>query len=424
MERVMARPMGLLTVKAVEKQAKEKGIACDGGGLYLRSDPPSQCSWLFRYRLNGKARWMGLGPYPTISLAEAREKAAEQRRLKASDKDPIEERQGQRRAARIEVSKRVTFAKCAADYIATHKAGWKNPKHASQWTNTLTAYAYPIIGTLPVREIDNDLMCKVLEPIWTTKTETAKRVRARVEAILDYATVKKYRDGANPARWKGNLEKLLPKPAEIQVVEHHPALPYVELPNFMTALRDQSGTSARAFEFLILTSSRTNEVIGAKWKEVDLDNSLWVVPKERLKTGKKRNADHRVPLSGRAVEILRDIKPENVDGDAYVFPGTKADKPLSNMAFLMLLRRMSRTDLTAHGFRSTFKDWGHERTNFATEVIEMALAHTVGDKVEQAYRRGDLFDKRRQLSELWSEYCAGQSQAPTANVVPIREAVS
>jgi integrase len=409
----MSRPIERLSAVALSKLARRKGVFCDGGGLYLHCDPPAQRSWLFRYRMNGKARWMGLGPYPAVSLAKARERAANARSLKALGADPIDQRNSGHAAARLDAAKLVTFRQCAESYINAHRVSWRNATHASQWRNTLSTYAYPHIGALSVQSIDTSLVMKVLDPIWTKKPETASRVRGRIESILDWAKVRGYRDGENPARWKGHLDHLLPAKGKVRRVQHHAALPYDELPVFMAALREQDGVAARAFEFLILTAARTGEVIGMRWSELDLKNSVWTVPTERMKAGRQ----HRVPLCSRAVAILQSIKPSKVDAVAFVFPGSKPQRPLSNMAFLMLLRRMKHGYLTAHGFRATFKTWATERKNFPREVIEAALAHVASDKIEAAYQRGDVLEKRRKLMDAWAEYCNTPS---TGKVVAFR----
>jgi integrase len=340
-----------------------------------------------------RARTLGLGSFPAISLARARAKAAEARTLKADGKDPVGERRDRRAAAAVDTAKAKTFKQCAEAYIASRKAGWKNAKHADQWESTLKTYAYPIIGSLAVAAIDRTLVLKVIEAIWNRANETARRLRGRIEAVLDWATVRGYRVGDNPARWKGNLELagLTKRPD----VENHAALPYSEIPAFMVALREQEGIAARALEFAILTAARTSEVIGAPWDEIEGD--VWTVPKGRMKGGR----EHRVPLSTRALAVLEDMKGKG----AHIFPGAKAREPLSNMAMMMTLRRMGRGDLTTHGFRSTFRDWCGDCTEFAREVAEAALAHAVGDKAEQAYRRGDALEKRRKLMEAWAAYC-------------------
>jgi integrase len=409
-----------LSALGLSKLAKRKGVFCDGGGLYLHSDPPTQCSWLFRYRMNGKTRWMGLGSYPAISLGKARELASNARTLKALGTDPLDQREAARTATRLAAAKMITFKQCAESYIKAHRVSWRNAVHASQWESTLRAYAYPHIGALPVQSVDTSLVMKVLEPIWTVKPETGSRLRGRIETILNWAKVRGYREGENPARWKGHLDHLLPAKSKVRRVRHHAAMAYGELPEFMAALREQDGNSARALELLVLTAARTGEVIGARWSEIDLKNKIWTVPAERMKAGK----DHRVPLCSRSVAILQAITPEKMVADTFIFPGSRSQKPQSNMVFLMLLRRMQLSHLTGHGFRATFKTWATERTNFPREVIEAALAHVAGDKIEAAYQRGDVFEKRRRLMNAWSDFC-GTAVATETKVFPMRgQAVS
>jgi integrase len=326
--------------------------------------------------------------------------------------DPIEARSAERSDRKLEAARAMTFDACAAAYIDAHKSAWHNAEHRDQWRNTLNSYASPIFGSQPVQAVDVGLVMKAVEPVWNTKPETASRLRGRIEAVLDWATVRGYRKGENPARWRGHLDKLLPARGKVRKVEHHPALPYLQLPVFISDLRAQEGVAAQALEFLILTAARTGEVIGARWDEVDLSDRVWVVPAARMKARR----EHRVPLAAEAVSILEHL--QQARESDFVFPGGKKAQPLSNMAMLALLRRMGRGDLTAHGFRSSFRDWAAERTSFPREVAEMALAHSVGDKVEAAYRRGDLFAKRRQLTEAWARFCRA-TQAP-AKVVPIR----
>ena len=388
------------------------GMHADGGGLYLQVTASGAKTWIYRFMLHGRAREMGLGPLHTILLAEAREKARECRKLRLEGVDPIEARKAKRTGERLAAATAMTFQDCAERYIEAQKAGWKNPKHAAQWPSTLQTYVYPVFGALPVQAIDVGLVMKVLEPIWTAKPETASRVRGRIESVLDWATARGYRQGENPARWKGHLENLLPARSKVAKVKHHSALPYPEIADFITSLRAEDGIGARALEFLILTAARTGEVIGAKWTEIDLEARLWVVPGERMK---KAGKEHRVPLSEMAIAILSPLS-EVRTGD-FVFPVGRPGKPLSNMAMLKLLQRMGRADLTAHGFRSTFSDWCAEQTNTPSEVREMALAHVVGDKVEAAYRRGDMFEKRRQLMEAWGQYC--EAREPASKVVPL-----
>jgi integrase len=411
----MARQIGKLAAVTLGKAIKP-GMHADGGGLYLQVTESGAKSWLFRFMLHGRAREMGLGPLHTVTLADAREKAREQRKLLLDGIDPIEHRKSKRAGVRLAAATAMTFKQCAERYIDAHKASWKNPKHAAQWPATLSAYVYPVFGSLPVQAVDVGLVTKALEPIWHSKPETASRVRGRIETVLDWATVREYREGDNPARWRGHLDKLLPLRAKVRKVVHHPALPYDHMGEFVAALRQQEGIAARALEFLILTAARTGEVIGAQWSEFDLAEKLWTVPADRMKASK----EHRVPLSPAAVAIIEQMKSSRVDGADFVFPGGKHGRPLSNMAMLKLLKRMGRSDLTAHGFRSTFRDWSAERTNYPREVAEMALAHTVGDKVEAAYRRGDLFAKRRRMMDEWAKHCSAVSKAGT--VIPIATA--
>jgi integrase len=414
----MAKTMGKLTALDVTRLAKKPGLYADGNGLYLQVTSGG-ASWLLRYSIAGRARYMGLGPIRLFGLADARAKAAEAQRLIHNGHDPIDGRRAERAKARLEAAKAITFKRAAASYIASHRAGWKNAKKlAGLWEATLATYAEPVIGALPVQAIDTGLILQMLEPIWTTKPETAGRVRQRVEVILDWAKVRGYRNGENPARWKGHLDVLLPARSKVRRVEHHAALPFAEIGGFMAALRRYEGVAASAFEFTILTAGRTNETLGARWSEIDLAGKTWMAPAARMKA--KR--DHRVPLSAAAITVLDEmakLRPAGDSGSAYVFPGQRLGKPLSNMAFLMLLRRMKRDDLTAHGFRSSFRDWAAERTAFPPEVAEMALAHAIADKVEAAYRRGDLFEKRRQLMDAWAQFCAKPAPSAGANVTAI-----
>lgn len=400
-------------------KTKTPGLYADGGGLYLQVSESRAVarkvvkSWLFRFKLAGRARAMGLGSVDTFSLAEVREKARECRKLLDDKIDPIEARNAQRSRQALDAAKSLTFAQCAATYIDAHRKGWRNAKHADQWKNTLATYADPVLGALPVQAVDTGLVMKVLEPIWHEKTETATRLRGRIESILDWAKTREYRTGDNPARWRGHLENLLPARSKVQAVEHHAALPYSEIGDFMAKLREQEGIAALALEFVILTAARTGEAIGATCSELDLDGKLWTVPAERMKAGR----EHRVPLSPRTVKLLEELR--EIRTGEFVFPGRQATKPLSNMAMLALLKRMGRADLTAHGFRSTFRDWCAEQTNYPHELAEMALAHSVADKVEAAYRRGDLFEKRRRLMADWARFCQQPAQSQGRKVVPI-----
>jgi integrase len=403
-----------LSVRQVERLLRP-GYYNDGGGLYLKIDERGNRSWVFRFRLSsGRLRQMGLGGLSTFSLKEAREHARAARQQRYAGIDPIEARRAERQGALVRRAATMTFKQCAEAYIAAHSTSWKNPKHAAQWPATLTTYVYPVIGELPVAAIDTALVLKVVEPIWEKIPETAGRVHGRVESILDWAAARGFRQGPNPAQWKGNLAHILPARAKIARVEHHAALPYGELPAFMAELRSTDSIGSRCLQFAILTAARTGEAIGALWQEIDLDQVVWSILGARMKGGKP----HRVPLSEPAIEILREMAVVR-NGSSYVFPGQRPGQPLSQMALLMLLRRLGRMDLTTHGFRSTFSDWCAERTNFPSEVREMALAHSVGDKVEAAYRRGNLFAKRRQLATAWGAFCTTPIIG-TAEVTPIR----
>ena len=407
----MAKPVNRLSVKTVSA-IKTPGYYPDGQGLYLQVGPSGNKSWLYRFMLNGRAREMGLWSVNDRTLAEARDEAAKARRLLRDGIDPIEARDADDKRKALDSARSMTFAECAKTYIETHKADWKNAKHASQWTNTLETYCGPVFGALPVQAVDTALVCKVLEPMWTDKPETASRLRARVERVLDWATVREYRAGENPARWRGHMDKLLPALKKKNRVTHHAALPFDQVGGFMAAVRAQEGIAARALEFTILTSARTSEVTGASWDEFDLKAGVWTIPASRMKAGN----EHRVPLSPAALVMLQAMS--EIRLNEWVFPGKRSGAPLSNMAMLELLKRMGRTDITVHGFRSTFKDWASERTNYPREVTEMALAHIIGDKVEAAYRRGDLFEKRCTLMAEWAKHCVRIEQPGT--VLPLR----
>lgn len=393
----MAKQIEKLTPELVATKDKP-GMYPDGLGLYLQVSVWNTKSWLFRYQRFNKLRSLGLGPCHTVTLSEARKRAKQARLMLLDGVDPIDAKHASRDQQRLESARVMTFDQCATAYIDAKKHGWKNAKHSEQWTNTINTYASPIIGNLPVAEVDTALVMKVLQPIWTTKTETATRLRSRIESILGWATVSKYRTGDNPARWRGHLDNLLAKRSKVKKVEHHPALPYAEMGAFMCDLRKQDGMGAKALEFTILTAARTGEVIGARWDEFDLPSKTWTIPPERMKAEK----EHLVPLCARAIEILEELQPL---GGEFVFPGLKPEKPLSNMAMLSLLKRMERGDLTVHGFRSTFRDWAAEQTAYPHEMAEMALAHTVGNKTEAAYRRGTLFQKRIRMMQDWQKHC-------------------
>jgi integrase len=404
----MAGRIGRLTALQVSR-AKQPGMYADGGGLYLRVTGPEARSWVYRYARGRRTRYMGLGSLTAVSLAEARVRATEARRLVSAGIDPISARDGKMATERAAAAKQVTFRDAAEAFIKAHKAGWRNAKHGQQWRNTLATYVYPRLGALPVQQIDAGLVLRVLEPIWNTRPETASRVRQRIEVVLDSATA---RSGENPARWRGHLKNLLPARSSVRRVKHHPALPYQELGAFMAELRKQDGLAARALELLILTATRTTECIAARWSELDLAAALWTIPAERIKAGR----EHRVPLAPAAVALLRKLAEAKIS--EFVFPG-RPGRPLSDGALLKLLKRMQRTDLTVHGLRSSFRDWAAEMTTYPREVAEMALAHAVGDKVEAAYRRGDLLEKRRTLMQAWADFATAKPLAGRV-IVPIR----
>jgi integrase len=395
----LARTIEKLSALAVSR-AKEPGYYSDGGGLYLQVSRSGTKSWIFRYTLNKKSREMGLGSLHTITLAQAREQARSCRAALLEGVDPLETRNAAKLGLALERAKTVTFDDCAAQYIAAHRSSWKREQHALHWERSITNHASAIIGDIPVSAIDTALIVKVLQPIWGTKTETASKLRGRIESILDWATVSHFRSGENPARWKGHLDHLLADPGKVARVTHYAALPWQEVGEFMASLRQCRGVAARALEFGILTAARSGEVRGARWEEIDLDAAIWTVPAERMKAGR----EHRVPLSTAAIALLKSM-PRVED---LVFPGMKKNVGLSDMTITAVLKRMGRGDITVHGFRSTFRDWCAESAanSFPREVCEHALAHRIPDKVEAAYRRGDLIEKRKVLMQVWADYCA------------------
>ena len=389
---------------------KTRGMYADGGGLYLQVSGNGSRSWIFRFKANGRPRDMGLGSLATVSLAKARDLAVACRQLRLKGIDPIEARKAELIEAQLASRRSMTFDQCRDAFIDAHKSAWRNAKHKAQWTSSLATYVSPVFGSLPIQSVDVAMVMKVLEPIWSKKPETASRVRGRVERVLDWAKVRGFRQGENPARWRGHLDALLPARGKVRQVRHHAALPYDEIGTFMAELRERDGIAARALEFTILTAARTGEVLGARWEEMNIQDKLWVVPPSRMKAAR----EHRVPLSRAAAAVLKQM--QTVRRADLVFPGHRRGKPLSNMSILMMLRRMGRCDLTAHGFRSTFRDWAAERTNFPREVAEAALAHVIGDKVEAAYRRGDLFEKRRRLMDAWAANCLVKTGASSVLV--------
>jgi len=394
--------MGKLTTKGVQKLVRESkpGLTNDGDGLYLKIGKGGGASWIYRFRWSGKLRDMGLGSYADTSLSEAREIASEQRKLVKQGIDPLAARE---QKTEVEAGP-ITFTHCAARYIQSHRRSWRNAKHARQWVSTLKTYVRPVIGNLPVEDVTTQDILKILAPIWTVKNETAKRVQGRIENILDFAAAHEYRDPVNPARWRGHLDKLLAKPSRVQKVNHHPAMPYEQVAAFMDLIQGYSSMSSKALQFLILTATRTSEVLNAEWHEVDITKKTWRIPAERMKA----NREHRVPLSSQAMDLLLCLP--RVKGNNHIFPGMKAGRSLSNMSLLQFMRGLGygtngeQGNYVPHGFRSSFRDWTGEVTSYPRDVAEMALAHTIENKVEAAYRRGDLFEKRRAMMQEWADF--------------------
>lgn len=366
-------------------KAKKPGMQNDGGGLYLSTSKTLSQSWIYRYRKNNRLRDIGLGSAMDVTLSKARELADIAREAVREGREP--------RAAVKGRDGPITFRDAATQYIDSHAPSWRNAKHRNQWTNTLTSYAYPVIGDLTVDAIETDHVLRILEAIWYDKTETASRVRMRIESVLSWAKARGYRDGFNPAIWRGHLDQLLPSPKKIAKVEHFPAIPYADLPKFYQSLKESGSITTKALRFTILTACRTNEAIGATWNE--LDGDLWLIPGERMKAGR----EHRVPLSKECMALLGDLEKQAM----WVFPGLKEGKPLSNMAMLRYMR-MKGTQATVHGMRSSFTDWAAEKTSHEKDVVEMALAHTITNQTEAAYRRGELLEKRRTLMQDWANY--------------------
>lgn len=407
-------------LSAVSLATLGEGWHADGGNLYLFVRGASR-AWVFKYSApGGTRRNMGLGGYPAVSLAVARKEAAklrEQVKNPLARKDPIADGQARRLQARLDTAKLTTFAQAADAYIKAKSPEWKNVKHAAQWGATLATYAYPVFGALPVAAIDTALVVKVLEPIWTEKNETASRLRGRIESILAWATTSGYRQGENPARWRGHLDNLLARPAKVQTVEHHAALPFTEIAHFMAELRKREGYGAGALELAILTAARSGEVRGATWAEFDLKAACWTIPAGRMKAEK----EHRIPLSDAALGLLKAL-PQG-EGTALLFPSAKGT-PLSDMTLGAVIKRMGfeSSKATAHGFRSTFRDWAGETTNYPREVIEHALAHQLKDKAEAAYARGSLFEKRRALMNDWARYCERGEERKVLELVTLQGA--
>ncbi|HRD74367.1 MAG TPA: integrase arm-type DNA-binding domain-containing protein [Hyphomicrobiaceae bacterium] len=396
----MARALNKLSARAVAT-LRTPGRHGDGGGLYLAiSADGTRRRWVFLYTLRGQRREMGLGAVADVSLAEAREKAMEARRIVKAGTDPIAAREATKAATRAtEAAERaiVTFGAFADAYVDRMSPAWRNETHREQWRTTLRVHA-AVLRDMPIDGVDTDAVLRVLEPIWNRIPETAARLRGRIENVLDAAKVRGLRTGENPARWRGHLRNILPKRQRL-TRGHHAAMPFAQVPSFLSALRARQSTAARALEFCILTAARTGEVLGAQWDEFDLDAAIWTVPATRMKAQR----EHRVPLCARAVVVIREMALARMG--AHVFPGHRASG-LSNMAMAKALEASGQGAFTVHGFRSSFRDWAAEATSFPSDICEMALAHTIGNKVEAAYRRGDLFNRRRELMEAWGRYCA------------------
>ncbi|RCS59588.1 tyrosine-type recombinase/integrase [Parvibium lacunae] len=398
-----------------EKYTKAGRYSVGGvAGLYLKVSPSGARSWVLRVIVGNKRRDMGLGGFPDVTLAQARDKARQVRADLEKGIDPIAARNANKSALIAARNKEITFEKAATLFIDTKSLGWKNAKHTAQWSATLKTYAYPIIGKMQVKDIESPHILKILEPIWGTKTETASRLRGRIEQVIDWTIAARYIAGENPAKWQGRLDKLLPHPSKVAKIKHHPAMAYTEIGKFMADLRHKVGVSVRLLEFTILTAVRSGEARGATWAEIDLDAGVWTIPAERMKAKK----EHRVPLSEPALKILREMP--RIDDGALVFQAPRGGM-LSDMAMTAIMRRMGQ-DTVPHGFRSTFRDWCAECTNYPREVAEMALAHAIDNKVEAAYRRGDLFEKRARLMAEWAKFCGTISLS--AEVISLNKKVS
>lgn len=407
-----------LQVRRAAKSSKPMRVP-DGGGLHLEVHASGSASWVFRYtipklnedgeRIGSRERWAGLGAFPAVSLADARDAAEEMRRLLRQGVDPLQHRKAEqskgREAARLAEVSAVTFKACAKEFIESHSAAWKNEKHAAQWPSSLKRFAYPVIGETPVKDVDTELVLKVLRPIWLTVPETATRVRQRIEAVLDAAAAKGLRSGANPARWRGHLDKLLPRRSKVRAVKHHAAMPHGDLPAFWLELRTQTAMSTKAMSFTILTAARTSEVRFARSGEIDFEHKMWTVPAERMKA----KVEHVVPLPDAAIEVLRSVWPKNAKPDDLIFPGTRGKAQSENTMLKYLKEDLKRSHLTVHGFRSSFRDWVGDETSFPGELAEMALAHTLENATAAAYRRKTALERRRKLMEAWAGYVTSGS---------------
>ena len=394
------RSLNRLTSLKVAR-AKRPGMYADGGSLYLRVAPGGSKQWIFRYTApSGRVRDMSLGAVHTFSLAEARERAADARKLRADGIEPINHKRARLAALRAADAKAMTFEQCARGFIKDNEAEWTSPKHRQEWEITLRKYVFPLLGSLPVEAIDTPLVLKVIKPMWERIPTTASRVVGRIHAVIGWATVHHYRHGDNPARWQGHLEHALPALSKVAKVKHHAALPYAQVGAFVAKLRKDSSVGARCLEFITLTAARLGEAINAEWDEIDLANRVWVVPSSRMKADR----EHRVPLSDAALAVLKVM--QAIRQSDYVFPGTRQGRPVGENTPVRLAKQAAGSNITVHGLRSTFRDWASERTSFSREVAEMALAHAIPNAVEAAYRRGDLFEKRRKLMDAWAAYCA------------------
>lgn len=385
-------------------RAEGRALIPDGSGLYLQVSATGSKSWLFRYKRQGRQHWMGLGAYPAVSLQKARRDAHSARELLAAGTDPLAHRDAVAAQAR---KQDVTFRQCAEDLIASQRAGWRNEKHASQWSATLSTYVFPICGDTPAKDIDTATVLKILRLIWETRPETATRVRQRVEAVINWAIAHGHSEQANPARWRGHLDKLLPKRSKVRAVVHHPAMEVAEIPRFFAQLRARNSVSALALQFTILTAARSGEVRASRWPEINLDQKIWTIPAENTKAHRA----HRVPLSAPALAILEVVSKLQSVSNGVVFPGMKSGQPLSETTMLKTLQQeLGFARLTVHGFRSTFRDWAGEMTSYPREVAEAALAHSIRDKAEAAYARGDLLERRRKMMDEWAAYCTSRSE--------------
>jgi len=408
----MARAFEKLSDLKVRK-VKTPGYLGDGGGLYLQVSPSLSKSWVFRYQIDGRTREMGLGSFNTFGLRDARDRATSCRKLLADGVDPIDQRNAAQQKKQLADARVMTFGQCCGKYIEAHRSGWKNAKHAGQWDATLRTYC-TLLWPLDVATIDTALVMKCLEPIWTAKTETASRVRGRIESVLAWATVRKFRTGDNPASWRNHLDQLLPKRSKVKKVVHRAALPYADMPEFMSKVRLREGLSARVLELQILTATRPGETAGAQWDEVDLAAAMWIIPAERMKADK----EHRVPLSAAALSILQSLPHVSPS----IFPGVNG-RPITTAAAMKLLKELQ-PDITAHGFRSTFRDWAAETTKHPREVIEAAMAHRLKDKAEAAYQRGDLLARRAELMNDWERHCRSTTNWVTAPLAHASGAVT